>query len=230
MSKGGSQTTEVIIPQWQEDEIKKALKKAEGLNLPYAPYMGVTSVAPSANRDDSLNTARSAFGLPQYKSALPEPTEMGGLRGYRAYDVYSDALDNFKTQYPDHYARIVAQTAQQGAINPVSGMPITAGDTSAPVSLDPGSAVRPVDYDPNATVRGVDYDPKTTVRDDNWGAPAHTGMDLLDWFTGTNNEQDSDTLDAMGGMGADNRSQSEKWDDKDTASDKPKTILDYFFG
>ena len=213
MSKGGSQTTEVKIPQWQEDEIKKALAKAEGLNLPYAPYMGITSVAPREGRDVSLNTARNAFGLPEYKSTLPPPTEMGGLRGYRAFDVYDDALKRFKQQNPDHYARIVAQTAPQGTINPVSGMPLTAGDTSAtPVSLDPQSTVR------------------NTGSDDNWSAPAHTGMDLLDWLSGTNNEQDTETFDAMGGFNTDNRSQSEKWDDKDTASDKPKTLYDYFFG
>jgi len=214
MSKGGSsQTTEVKIPKWQEDEIKLALEKAKGLNLPYAPYMGVTSIAPSENRDASLNMARSAFGLPQYKSALPEPTEMGGMRGYRAYDVYADALERFKQQNPDQYARIVAQTAPQGTINPVSGMPLTAGDTSAtPVNLDPQSTVR------------------NTGSDDNWSAPEHTGMDLLDWLSGTNNEQDTETLDALGGYNTDNRSQSEKWDDKDTAPDKPKSIFDYFFG
>ena len=44
------------------------------------------------------------------------------------------------------------------------------------------------------------------------------------------NEQDTETLDAMSGYNTDNRSQSEKWDDKDTAPDKPKSIFDYFFG
>lgn len=214
MSKGGSSTTtEVKIPKWQEDEIKKALEKAKGLNLPYAPYMGITSVAPSESRDASLNMARNAFGLPQYKSALPPPTEMGGMRGYRAYDVYADALERFKQQNPEQYERIVAQTAPEGMINPVSGMPLTAGDTSAtPVSLDPQSTVR------------------NTGSDDDWSAPPHTGMDLLDWISGTNNEQDTETLDAMSGYNTDNRSQSEKWDDKDTAPDKPKSLIDYFFG
>tara|TARA_B100000073_G_scaffold46278_1_gene34252 strand:- start:4160 stop:4819 length:660 start_codon:yes stop_codon:yes gene_type:complete len=219
MGKGSSQTTEVKIPKWQEDEIKSALEKAKGLNLPYAPYMGITSVAPREGRDASLNMARSAFGLPQYKSALPTPTEMGGMRGYRAYDVYADALERFKQQNPDHYARIVAQTAPQGTINPVSGMPLTAGDTSAtPVNATPQNAVTTADVVRN------------TGSDDNWSAPAHTGMDLLDWISGTNNEQDTETLDAMSGYNTDNRSQSEKWDDKDTAPDKPKSLIDYFFG
>ncbi len=207
MSKGGSSTTtEVKIPKWQEDEIKKALEKAKGLNLPYAPYMGITSVAPREGRDASLNMARNAFGLPEYKSALPPPTEMGGMRGYRAYDVYADALERFKQQNPEQYERIVAQTAPEGMINPVSGMPLTAGDTSAtPVSLDPQSTVN---LDPQSTVRN-------TGSDDDWSAPPHTGMDLLDWMSGTNNEQDTETYDAMGDLEPDK---------------KPKSLIDYFFG
>jgi len=156
MSKGGSTTSSVTIPKWQEDEIKSALEKAKGLNTPYAPYMGITTVAPDPNRDNSLNMARSAFGLPEYKSNLPEPVEMGGLRGYRAYDVYSDAMERFKETDPDLYARIVAQTAPEGTVNPVTGMPLTNGDVSATSgSIDPGSTVRPSDYDPKTTVKSV---------------------------------------------------------------------------
>ncbi|MAJ54391.1 MAG: hypothetical protein CMP92_00325 [Gammaproteobacteria bacterium] len=130
--KGGSQTVTTAIPKWQEDMVKDAVAQAKGLNVPYAPYMGVDVVGQDPRINNNLNSALSSFGMEEVANNLPPMVTENGISGYKSYDLYTDQLAKLKENYPDIYRRIEAQTAESlpppstmGQVNPVTGYPIT---------------------------------------------------------------------------------------------------------
>ena len=130
--KGGSQTVTTAIPKWQEDMVKDAVAQAKGLNVPYAPYMGIDVVGQDPRINNNLNSALSSFGMEGVASNLPPMVTENGISGYKSYDLYQDQLSKLKENYPDIYRRIEAQTAESlppsstiGQVNPVTGFPIT---------------------------------------------------------------------------------------------------------
>jgi hypothetical protein len=193
--KGGSQTVTTAIPKWQEDYVKEAINQAKGLNVPYAPYMGVDVVSQAQGINNNLNNALGAFGMDEVGNLGATPVTQDGLTGYRSYDVYNNNMDRFKEAYPDIFRRIEAQTlepqmASVGALNPVTGMPITPVQTSS----SGGSS-----------------------SDDNWGASPHTGGSM-DWgfgdsgmFANSPTEWDFSMFDPIG----------DTWDYLTNASPQP---------
>lgn len=130
--KGGSQTVTTAIPKWQEDMVKDAVAQAKGLNVPYAPFMGIDVVGQDPRINNNLNSALSSFGMEGVASNLPPMVTENGISGYKSYDLYQDQLSKLKENYPDIYRRIEAQTAESlppsstiGQVNPVTGYPIT---------------------------------------------------------------------------------------------------------
>lgn len=102
---GGTQTTQVSIPQWLEDAAQGAIGRAEmGAQLGYMPYMGpdVAAFSPSQNAAFAANMgAANAFGLPTANTTgLPEPTNFGGFDAYSSYPMYRDAVDTAAGAYP----------------------------------------------------------------------------------------------------------------------------------
>ncbi len=196
MSKSGSQTTTTAIPKWQEDLVREAVDQAKGLNVPYAPYMGVDVVAQDPNINANVNSALSSFGMQNVGNTLPPTTTQGGITGYRSYDLYQDQLANLKENYPDIYRRIEAQTAESspqastiGQVNPVTGYPITPTQTNMGVDTS-----RHNDGDDN-------YFPPTTTNNNDytlggsWGIDTNYNpiQDFTDWISGGYDYPDDDT-------------------------------------
>ena len=196
MSKSGSQTTTTAIPKWQEDLVREAVDQAKGLNVPYAPYMGVDVVAQDPNINANVNSALSSFGMQNVGNTLPPTTTQGGITGYRSYDLYQDQLANLKENYPDIYRRIEAQTAESspqastiGQVNPGTGYPITPTQTNMGVDTS-----RHNDGDDN-------YFPPTTTNNNDYTLGGSWGIDttynpiqdFTDWISVGYDYPDDDT-------------------------------------
>lgn len=104
--KGGSQTSEVTVPQYIEDAAKRNLHKADMVSeLGYVPNYGpdVAAFTPAQLAAmDNTSGAASAFGLnvPE-TSGIPTPTEYaGGVSGYSAMPIYEQALEEFRAARP----------------------------------------------------------------------------------------------------------------------------------
>ena len=125
--KGGSQTTEVKVPQYIEDAAKANLARADEISrIGYTPYYGPDVAAFSPMQQASFqNTAdtASAFGLAAPTSqqdimgGMPAPTTYaGGVSGYSAAPMYEQSLAELQAQRPAQYQAIMDQF-----IDPVSG-------------------------------------------------------------------------------------------------------------
>ena len=187
MSKSGSQTTTTAIPKWQEDLVREAVDQAKGLNVPYAPYMGVDVVAQDPNINANVNSALSSFGMQNVGNILPPATTQGGITGYRSYDLYQDQLANLKENYPDIYRRIEAQTAESlpqanvvGQVNPVTGYPITPTPTNVGVDTsrhndDDDNYFPPAPSSSNDSILGGSWEIDTSY---------NPIQDFTDWISG----------------------------------------------
>ena len=125
--KGGSQTTEVKVPQYIEDAAKANLARADEISrIGYTPYYGPDVAAFSPMQQASFqNTAdtASAFGLAAPTSqqdimgGMPAPTTYaGGVSGYSSAPMYEQSLAQLQTQRPGQYDAIMGQF-----IDPVAG-------------------------------------------------------------------------------------------------------------
>lgn len=147
--KGGSQTTEVKVPQYIEDAAKANLARADEISrIGYTPYYGPDVAAFSPMQQASFqNTAdtASAFGLAAPTSqqdimgGMPAPTTYaGGVSGYSSAPMYEQSLETLKAERPAQYAAIMDQF-----IDPV-GSPASSGkgggSVAAPSSAPTSSA------------------------------------------------------------------------------------------
>jgi hypothetical protein len=95
MSKGGSTTTSVEVPEYIEEAAKRNLNRAEGIaNLGYVPYYGPDVAALTPLQEASMrNTASAAgaFGMAgagDPMAGMPEAqTFSGGVRGYSSAPI-----------------------------------------------------------------------------------------------------------------------------------------------
>jgi len=129
MSKGGSTSSSVTVPDYIENAARRNLNKAEGISqIGYTPYFGpdVAALTPmqQASFQNTANIA-NAFGMGTPSSGfdimggMGEPTQYaGGVRGYSSAPIYEQSLDELAARRP-------AQKAYMDSffIDPYTGMP-----------------------------------------------------------------------------------------------------------
>jgi len=118
MSKGGSTTSSVTIPEYIEAAAQRNLNKAERISqIGYTPYYGpdVAAFTPmqQAAFQGTAQTA-GAFGLPggsmsqqDIMGGMPTPTTYaGGVQGYSAAPIYEQSLQTLGQRRPGQKAYI----------------------------------------------------------------------------------------------------------------------------
>ena len=114
MSKGkGGETTQEIDPEFKK-RILSAFDRGEELSkMPYVPYTGLTTAAPSSATQSWMETTNDAANLLGVGMAgsplddLPEAKENAlGQKGYSAHDIYVGDLENAWEMYPGKMQQI----------------------------------------------------------------------------------------------------------------------------
>ena len=112
MSKGGSTSTSVAVPEYIEEAAKRNLNKAEGISqIGYAPYIGadVAALTPMqeaaaqniADTASVFGTAGGNMSQQDIRGGMPEPTTFaGGVRGYSSAPMYEQSLEAFDEARP----------------------------------------------------------------------------------------------------------------------------------
>lgn len=123
--KGGSQTTEVKIPQWLESAAKQNIARADEIaTLGYVPRYGPEVAAFTPMQEAAFaNTGQAAlsFGLPgggmTGMEGMPAASEFdGGVRGYSSAPLYGQILSELQRIAPGQYDFIRGMF-----IDPISG-------------------------------------------------------------------------------------------------------------
>ena len=122
--KGGSQTTEVQIPQWLEDAAKENLAYAKDVNqIGYVPYYGPDVAAQTPLQQAAMqNTAGAAqaFGMAaptDFSAGMPQAQDYGGMAAYSAAPMYEQSLAQLQAQAPGQYGAI-----RNFFVDPVTGL------------------------------------------------------------------------------------------------------------
>lgn len=107
MSKGGSQKTEVKVPEWLEDAAKQAIARAnQSANIGYMPYYGPDVAAMNQQQITAMqgtNQAARAFGMNTARpmEGMPKPqTFAGGLQGYSSGPLFQQARAEWAARHP----------------------------------------------------------------------------------------------------------------------------------
>ena len=125
--KGGTQTSQITIPDYIEDAARRNLAKAEDISqIGYVPYYGPDVAAFTPMQEASFQQTAdvaSAFGLAAPTAAadimggMPAPTQYaGGVRGYSAAPMYEQAVSELAAQRPAQ-----AEYLQSFFIDPMTG-------------------------------------------------------------------------------------------------------------
>jgi hypothetical protein len=130
--KGGSQTTQVEVPQYIEDAAKANLAQGREVSrIGYTPYYGPSVAAFSPMQTAAMQNAAdfaSAFGMaPQMDvtAGMPQAQEYAdGITGYSSAPLYEQAVAELAARRPAQAALIESQfidptatTMQQGLLN-----------------------------------------------------------------------------------------------------------------
>ena len=130
MSKGGSTSTKVEVPQYIEDAARSNLTQADKISkLGFIPEYGPTVAAFTPLQEAAFQgtaQAAGAFGLPgggmsqqDIMGGMPAPTTYaGGVRGYSSLPIYEQALEAFGQARPGQ-----KRYAESFFIDPVTGLP-----------------------------------------------------------------------------------------------------------
>ena len=112
MSKGGSTSTSVAVPEYIEEAAKRNLNKAERISqIGYAPYIGadVAALTPMqeaaaqniADTASVFGTAGGNMSQQDIRGGMSEPTTFaGGVRGYSSAPMYEQSLEAFDEARP----------------------------------------------------------------------------------------------------------------------------------
>ena len=144
--KGGSQTSQVTVPQYIEDAARANLSRAGDVaNIGPIRYEGpdVAAYSPmqlAAAR--GLSDTASAFGVAgggmsdqDLRGGMPEPTEFaGGVRGYSSAPMYDESLAALKASSPGQYDFINSLY-----IDPVTGKLGSRASSRVPVGVGLGT-------------------------------------------------------------------------------------------
>jgi hypothetical protein len=110
--KGGSQSSQVEIPDWIEQPASRNLLRAEKLGqIGYLPNYGPQVAAFSPTQLQAMNlagTQAQAFGLApegfNVTAGMPEATTYaGGIQGYGSGDLFEQALQELSLRQPGQY-------------------------------------------------------------------------------------------------------------------------------
>ena len=125
--KGGTQTSQITIPDYIEEAARRNLAKAEDISqIGYVPYYGPDVAAFTPMQEASFQQAAdvaSAFGLAapttqaDIMGGMPAPTQYaGGVRGYSAAPMYEQAVSELAAIRPAQ-----AEYLQSFFIDPMTG-------------------------------------------------------------------------------------------------------------
>lgn len=121
--KGGSQTTEVKIPEWLEQAAQRNIAKGEELaRIGYTPYFGpdVAAMTPGQIQGmQATNDAANAFGMgtTDPMAGMPQTqTFAGGVQGYSSGPMFQQAVDQLRQDRPGQYDALMAPF-----IDPITG-------------------------------------------------------------------------------------------------------------
>jgi hypothetical protein len=130
MSKGGSTSSTVEVPEYIEKAARRNLTEADKIRrLGFIPEYGPTVAAFTPMQEAAFQgtaQAAGAFGLPgggmsmqDISGGMPAPTTYaGGVRGYSALPIYEQALEAFGQARPGQ-----KRYAESFFIDPVTGLP-----------------------------------------------------------------------------------------------------------
>ena len=121
--KGGTQTSQITIPDYIEEAARRNLAKAEDISqIGYVPYYGpdVAAFTPMQQAGfENTQQAAGAFGMNtgagQY---MPEATQFaGGVQGYSSAPAFEQSVQNLQQYRPAQ-----AQYMDTFFMNPVTGV------------------------------------------------------------------------------------------------------------
>jgi hypothetical protein len=147
--KGGSQTTQVTIPEWVREPAQRNLARAEEISrIGYVPYYGpdVAAFQP-AQTAAFQNTANAAgaFGMQGGMPNMPEPTTFApGVQGYSSAPILEAAMNELQVTRPGQFQAIADQFIDPYAVQQPSGGKGGAGSgaTYSPPPTDGNGPVR----------------------------------------------------------------------------------------
>jgi len=108
--KGGSQTTQVEIPDYLEQPLRRNIARAEEISsFGPAPYSGPVVAAMTPMQEAAMrntSAAANAYGLESAtgQEISPQPqTFAGGVQGYSTMPLYEQALAELQARSPAQY-------------------------------------------------------------------------------------------------------------------------------
>lgn len=140
MAKGGSQTQEVIMPEFAETAVQQGLGMGRDLAPLAATYVPdplpvVAALSPQEQlANQYTNMAASAFDMPTVdtSSYMPQPTQYaGGIQGYSTQPMVQEAIDTTRAQAPGY-----ADYVESFGIDPVTGEVGSRAPQNQPVALE----------------------------------------------------------------------------------------------
>jgi hypothetical protein len=119
--KGGSQTTQVTIPDWVREAAQSNLDRADQISqIGYVPYYGpdVAAFQPAQNAAfQNTANALGSFGMHGAMPNMPEPTTFApGVQGYSSAPILEAAMNELQITRPGQYDAITGMF-----IDPVTG-------------------------------------------------------------------------------------------------------------
>ena len=139
MAGGGSetQTSTIEIPEWLQQAAQSGLARGtQAAGIGYVPYRGPDVAALTPLQEAAMfNTsqASSAFGLgasPPPGAGMPTvQTFADGTRGYSAFPLYEQAVNDLRMRDPAQYAKLMAPFSGEGQFG-ITSMPMGGGAQS----------------------------------------------------------------------------------------------------
>ena len=107
--KGGSQTSQVEIPQWIQQPSIRNMERAEDLQqVGYMPYMGPDVAGFTQPQQQAMQSnidAAAAFGLVDPNldamASMPQAQDFGGVQGYSSYPMFDMAVKDLERSRPN---------------------------------------------------------------------------------------------------------------------------------